>query len=63
MSARQFELIPELAGNVFLPRLFEMFDEDRDGLLSQAEFNNSIDHFLRSQTPEERMKRVCPLRS
>lgn len=29
LSAQQFELIPELAGNPFLPRLFEMFAKDQ----------------------------------
>lgn len=29
LSVEQFELIPELAGNPFLPRLFEMFAKDQ----------------------------------
>jgi hypothetical protein len=36
LSIRQFELIPELAGNPFLPRLFAMFDKDEDGSLTQV---------------------------
>ena len=36
LSVRQFELIPELAGNPFLPRLFAMFDTDKDGKLTQV---------------------------
>jgi hypothetical protein len=59
LSVRQFELIPELAGNPFLPRLFEMFDADKDNMLTQSEFNNAVDHFLRSQTSEERLKCTC----
>ena len=29
LSIQQFELIPELAGNPYLPRLFEMFAKDQ----------------------------------
>jgi hypothetical protein len=56
LSAAQFELIPELAGNPFLPRLFELFDHDQDGFVNQDEFNHAVDYCLRAQTPEDRMR-------
>lgn len=56
VSVQQFETIPELAGNPFLPRLFQMFDADKDSKLTQAEFNSAIDYFLKAQTPEDRIK-------
>ena len=58
VSVHQFEMIPELAGNPFLPRLFQMFDANKDSKLTQAEFNSAIDYFLKAQTPEDRVKCV-----
>jgi hypothetical protein len=58
LSAQQFETVPELAGNPFLPRLFQMFDHDQDNKLTQEEFNAAIETFLKAQTPEERMQRA-----
>lgn len=59
ISVNQFELLPELAGNPFLPRLFEMFDADQDGKLSLPEFNSAIDFFLRLQSIDD--KEECTL--
>eukprot|EP00892_Ulva_mutabilis_P011103 jgi/Ulvmu1/8365/UM042_0071.1 len=55
LSVQQFELIPELAGNPFLPRLFEMFAKD-PAQISQVEFNSAIDSLLKAQSPEDRMQ-------
>lgn len=56
LNAQQFETIPELAGNPFLSRLFQMFDTDRDDQLTQEEFNSAIDYFLKAQAPEDRIR-------
>jgi hypothetical protein len=56
LNVQQFETIPELAGNPFLSRLFQMFDTDRDNKLTQEEFNSAIDYFLRAQAPVDRIK-------
>lgn len=55
----QFELLPELAGNPFLPRLFEMFDADQDGKISLSEFNAAIEFFLKLQNTSD--KEECAL--
>lgn len=49
-------MVPELAGNPFLPQLFALWDHDKDDKLTQEEFNAAIDTFLRAQTPEEKMQ-------
>lgn len=49
-------MVPELAGNPFLPQLFALWDRDKDDKLTQEEFNAAIDTFLRAQTPEEKMQ-------
>jgi hypothetical protein len=36
-----------------------MFDTDKDGMLTQAEFNAAVDQFLRAQSAEERMQCAC----
>lgn len=56
LSVHQFEMVPELAGNPFLPQLFALWDHDKDDKLTQEEFNAAIDTFLRAQTPEEKMQ-------
>jgi hypothetical protein len=56
LSIHQFEMVPELAGNPFLPQLFSLWDSDKDDKLTQEEFNAAIDTFLRAQTPEERIQ-------
>ena len=33
-----------------------MFDSDRDGILTQEEFNTAVDHFLKAQSADERMQ-------
>lgn len=58
LSVSQFELIPELAGNPFLPRLFEMFDGDKDGRITIHEFNNAIEFFLKMQNSDEKARFV-----
>lgn len=58
LSVHQFEMVPELAGNPFLPQLFALWDHDKDDKLTQEEFNAAIDTFLRAQTPEEKMQCV-----
>jgi len=55
----QFELIPELAGNPFLPRLFQMFDANQDGRISLDEFTRAMDFFLQLQSAED--KKECAL--
>ena len=39
-----------------------MFDSDRDGILTQQEFNTAVDHFLKAQSADERMQCANPTR-
>ena len=51
LSAQQFELIPELAGNPYLPRLFEMFAKDQSQI-SQVQIKPCIRRCLKA-TPQK----------
>jgi hypothetical protein len=34
--------LPELSGNVMIPRIFDLYDTDRDGYLTQEDFMNAV---------------------
>ena len=38
LTRDEFAGLPELAGNPFARRVFELFDEDGDGRITQSEF-------------------------
>ncbi len=49
-------MIPELAGNPFLPRLFEMFDQDCDGYMSVHDLRALLESLTRLANEEERFQ-------
>ena len=47
-------MIPELAGNPFLPRIFEMFDADGDGYMGAGDLRALLEALTRLANEEER---------
>lgn len=47
-------MIPELAGNPFLPRIFEMYDTDGDGYMGAADLRALLESLTRLANEEER---------
>ena len=49
-----FQSVPELAGNPFIMRIFELFDADRDGCVNFEEFIHAVESFGRLYTSEDK---------
>ena len=56
-----FQSVPELAGNPFIMRIFQLFDADQDGCLNFEEFIKAVESFGRLYTSED--KCMCKLHS
>ena len=55
-----FQSVPELAGNPFIMRIFQLFDADQDGCLNFEEFIRAVESFGRLYTSEDKcMCRSC----
>lgn len=54
-------MIPELAGNPFLPRIFEMYDTDGDGYMGAADLRALLESLTRLANEEERYHCEPPL--
>ena len=53
LAQSDFLIIPELAGNPFLPRIFELFDQDGDGYMSADDLRNLMESLTRLADAEE----------
>ncbi len=53
--------MPELAGNPFIMRIFQLFDADQDGCLNFEEFIRAVESFGRLYSSED--KCMCELLS
>ena len=51
-----FQTLPELQGNLLTPRIFQLFDADRDGYLDKAEFSHAVEQLGRPCTEKEKAK-------
>jgi serine/threonine-protein phosphatase 2B regulatory subunit len=56
VSIGQIQGMVELGANPFIPRMFQMFDKDKDGLLSLEEFTQALELFGRLEDVEEQYK-------
>jgi hypothetical protein len=54
LARSDFQMIPELAGNPFLPRIFEMHDCDGDGYMNAADLRALLDCLSRLANEEAR---------
>lgn len=54
LARSDFQMIPELAGNPFLPRIFEMYDTDGDGYMGAADLRALLESLTRLANEEER---------
>lgn len=54
LARSDFQMIPELAGNPFLPRIFEMYDADGDGYMGAADLRALLESLTRLANEEER---------
>ena len=59
MALTDFQSVPELAGNPFIMRIFQLFDADQDGCLNFGEFIRAVESFGRLYTSED--KCMCKL--
>ena len=59
LARSDFQMIPELAGNPFLPRIFEMYDADGDGYMGAADLRALLESLLRLANEEERYLCEC----
>ncbi len=48
--------MPELSANPFVERLFEMYDADLDGSITQEEFVKALSYFASLATEEDKYK-------
>lgn len=46
-SLADFQLLPELCMNPFIPRIFQIYDTDRDGYISFDDFTRAVQDFGR----------------
>ncbi|KAI7844791.1 hypothetical protein COHA_001671 [Chlorella ohadii] len=53
LARSDFQMIPELAGNPFLPRIFEMFDADGDGYMHAGDLRALLESLGRLARDEE----------
>ncbi|GLC38075.1 hypothetical protein PLESTF_000312700 [Pleodorina starrii] len=56
VSISAFESMVELGGNPFIPRIFKLFDESGDGMLSLEEFTRALEYFGQLDVEEEQYK-------
>lgn len=56
LARSDFQMIPELAGNPFLPRIFEMYDQDGDGYMNAADLRALLDSLTRLANEEARFQ-------
>ena len=54
VALADFQLLPELQGSLFAPRIFQLFDADADGALDQQEFTAAVEALGRLQTEEDK---------
>ena len=54
VALADFQSVPELAGNPFIMRIFELFDADHDGCLNFEEFIRAVESFGRLYTSEDK---------
>ena len=59
MALTDFQSVPELAGNPFIMRIFQLFDADQDGCLNFEEFIRAVESFGRLYSSED--KCMCKL--
>lgn len=48
--------LPELAGNPFIPRIFQLFDANGDGIVTLDEFTRGVEYLATLSDPEEQYK-------
>lgn len=49
-------MIPELAGNPFLPRIFQLYDQDGDGYIAASDLRALLESLTRLSDEEERVR-------
>ena len=54
VALTDFQSVPELAGNPFIMRIFELFDADHDGCLNFEEFIRAVESFGRLYTSDDK---------
>ena len=60
MSLEDFKNVPELSGNAFVTRIFQLSDKDRDGYISVDDFVGAVDSLGRIFSEEEKLKCDIP---
>ncbi|EFN55165.1 hypothetical protein CHLNCDRAFT_134284 [Chlorella variabilis] len=56
LARSDFQMIPELAGNPFLPRIFEMYDQDGDGYMNARDLRSLLDSLTALANEEARFQ-------
>lgn len=56
LAQSDLQMIPELAGNPFLPRIFQLYDQDGDGYITAADMRALLESLTRLCYEEERYK-------
>lgn len=59
VALADFESVPELAGNPFIMRIFQLFDADQDGCLNFEEFIRAVESFGRLYTSQDKCMCKC----
>lgn len=54
VALADFQSVPELAGNPFIMRIFQLFDADQDGCLNFEEFIRAVESFGRLYSSEDK---------
>ena len=56
LAQSDFQMIPEVASNPFLPRIFSLYDRDGDGYMNAADLRALLESLMRLADEEERYK-------
>lgn len=54
LAQSDLQMLPELAGNPFLPRIFQLYDQDGDGYITAADMRSLLESLARLGAEEER---------
>ena len=56
VALTEFQALPEMAGNPFSPRIFQLFDQDGDGFISFDDFALAMEALGKMYTDEEKIR-------
>ena len=59
MSLADFQRIPELSGNFFVGRIFQLSDTDKDGFITVDDFTAAVEMLGKVYSEEEKIRCEC----